>query len=293
MLQDAKFIFDFIENVPIGITSADISGKLPSQFNKYFLEMFGWESQQIDTLDKWFSKACPDKRYRDYIVGAWNKAIEETKSNGLHYSKTIEVKIACKDGTYKWCEARCYRQDNYVYGIFVDISKSKKINELLHNLTVIDDLTKTKNRRAYHEKIEELLALYKRYDSTFSMIIFDIDNFKKINDTYGHQAGDSVLIDLCNLIQSHIRQNDYLFRVGGEEFVLLLQNTDLENGKSVANNLLKLIENDLNTIENKTITVSMGLSEVNKDDTEDSIYKRVDRLLYKSKENGKNRVTYL
>ncbi|MEA3352882.1 MAG: GGDEF domain-containing protein [Campylobacterota bacterium] len=291
MFQDLEYLFKFVKNIPVGIVSADTKGKSTNKCNRYFLEMFGWELCEIDTLDKWFIKAYPNKKYREYIIGIWDKAIEETETNNLPYSKTVEVKVACKGGAYKWCEARYYRQDDFMFGIFVDITESKKTNKLLYDLTSIDHLTQVNNRRSYHKKVKEFLSLYKRYGTTFSMLLLDIDDFKLINDTYGHQKGDDVLIKLCKLIKSNIRQNDHLFRIGGEEFILLLQNTNLENSENVANNILKIVSNDLTAIKDKTITVSMGLSEVTLHDTEDSLYKRVDDLLYSSKENGKNRVT--
>lgn len=161
----------------------------------------------------------------------------------------------------------------------------------LKKLTYVDFLTNAKNRKAYKEKIEEFLSLYHRYHTPFSMAIFDIDDFKQINDNYGHRVGDNVLIGITKLVQSHIRENDLLFRIGGEEFALLFAQTSLDDAKIVVEKIRHAIEKDLKTVENKTITVSIGLSEVHKEDNEDMLYKRVDTLLYHSKENGKNRVS--
>ncbi|MDO9304522.1 MAG: GGDEF domain-containing protein, partial [Sulfuricurvum sp.] len=102
---------------------------------------------------------------------------------------------------------------------------------------------------------------------------------------------DIVLTDMCSLIQKNIRTNDTLFRVGGEEFVILLPITSLSEAKDVADKLKTIIANDLTTIENRQITVSIGVVEVHSEDTEDSMYRRVDELLYRSKHNGKNMVT--
>ena len=187
--------------------------------------------------------------------------------------------------------------------IVKEIYELKKTYNNLHNdlnnqiilnkeLSYIDSLTKAKNRKAYDEKILELLSTFNRYQTIFSMIILDIDNFKYINDTYGHRIGDNVLINIVTLINSIIRSNDFLFRVGGEEFVILYEHTSLESSKIITEKIRKSIEDNLNTIDNERITVSIGLSEAKLDDTEDVIYKRVDTLLYKSKNNGKNKVSY-
>jgi diguanylate cyclase (GGDEF)-like protein len=177
--------------------------------------------------------------------------------------------------------------------VFVVVGISLYHIELLTNinLTYTDNLTQTKNVKAYKERISKLIALYQRYQTQFSIILLDIDDFKVINDTYGHRVGDIVLTDLCSLIQKNIRTNDTLFRVGGEEFVILFSNTSLNEAKEVADKLRDVIANSLTTIENRQITVSMGVAEVHSDDTEDSIYRRVDGFLYHSKNNGKNMVT--
>lgn len=160
----------------------------------------------------------------------------------------------------------------------------------MKEMTITDELTHVYNRKFYNEKVLELLSLYKRYETVFSMIIFDIDNFKHINDTYGHQMGDKVLIEMSTLVQSLIRDTDYLFRVGGEEFIVLLCETSLEPSKQVAEKIRKSVSG-LKTLEPEVITISLGLTEVMVDDTEDNLFKRADDLLYHSKKNGKNRVS--
>lgn len=170
-------------------------------------------------------------------------------------------------------------------------NKLKDEIQINKDLTYIDALTKIKNRKAYNEKLKEDLSLKKRYSTPFCMLILDIDNFKKINDFYGHNIGDKVLIELSKLIQNNIRVNDNLFRIGGEEFVIIFSQTTLENAKIVSEKVRNIIQRDLNTIENQKITVSIGLSEITFDDNEDTIFKRVDTLMYKSKNNGKNKVS--
>ena len=124
-------------------------------------------------------------------------------------------------------------------------------------------------------------------------MMFDIDNIKSINDTYGHDVGDKVLIKLSELISTMVRENDYLFRVGGEEFVILLTDTNGESGLLFAEKIRKNIELKLDTIEDRVVTISLGVTEVEANDTADSIYKRADDALYKSKESGRNKSTRL
>lgn len=177
--------------------------------------------------------------------------------------------------------------------VFVIMGISLHHSELITNinLTNTDNLTKVKNVKAYKERIDELLSLFERYNTPFSMMLFDIDNFKVINDTYGHRAGDAVLIEMSSLIQKNIRLTDTLFRVGGEEFVILCPSTTLYDAIDVAEKVRKVVESDLHTIANQSITISIGVSEVKIADAEDTLYRRVDGLMYRSKQNGKNRVT--
>lgn len=179
--------------------------------------------------------------------------------------------------------------------LFVVVGVSLHNTELVTNirLTCTDNLTQTNNLKAYKEHVAKLLSLFERHQIPFAIILFDIDDFKFINDTYGHRVGDIVLTDLASLIQKNIRTNDTLFRVGGEEFVILLSNTFLSEAKSVAEKLLAVIERDLNTIEGKCTTISIGVTQIHPNDTEDTLYRRVDALLYQSKHNGKNRITVL
>jgi diguanylate cyclase (GGDEF)-like protein len=169
-----------------------------------------------------------------------------------------------------------------------------KLNEDVKNsliMSYIDNLTGLQNHKGYTDNISKQLNIYRRYKTPFSIIMYDIDNFKEINDTYGHSVGDDVLIEMSKLIKSHIRESDYIFRTGGEEFVILLTETQLDKAQLVAEKIRGSVESDLKTIEDGKITISVGVTEVKQDDTESTIYKRVDELLYKSKNSGKNKVT--
>ena len=182
-----------------------------------------------------------------------------------------------------------YELTNSYNQLNTNLNEQIKINM---NLSYIDCLTQTKNRKAYDEKITELLSLFRRYKTPFSIAMLDIDNFKSINDNYGHKIGDDVLIKMTQLIHKNMRESDFLYRIGGEEFILIYTQTQFPNSLLITEKIRKLIEKDLNTIDNKSITVSIGLTEVENNDTEDLIYQRVDKFLYTSKNSGKNKITH-
>lgn len=157
--------------------------------------------------------------------------------------------------------------------------------------SLTDALTQTKNRLSYKETIEKQIDYFNQTQIPFSILLFDIDDFKLVNDTYSHRVGDIVLVELSSLIQENIRNSDSLFRMGGEEFVVLFPNTSLKIAVEIAEKLRTLVEKDLNTLNEKAITISIGITQIHENDTEDSLYRRVDKLLYVSKRTGKNKIT--
>jgi diguanylate cyclase (GGDEF)-like protein len=156
-------------------------------------------------------------------------------------------------------------------------------------LAQTDYLTKLYNRIFFDEKIQENIYNHQRYDTLFSLIILDIDHFKKINDNFGHTQGDNVLISLAKFLQSSLRTSDFLARWGGEEFVILLPNTTLQEAIDTAQKLRIGIEQQ-KWHPKYTLTCSFGVTQVIKDDTASSIFARVDQALYKAKEKGRNNV---
>ena len=291
MLDDTAFLFEFIDDMPIGIACADSTENLPNNYNKFFLDMFGWKLEDVDTLDKWFKTAYPDDEYRAKVTDEWTQLVEETEKKKLAFSSVMEVNVSCKDGSIKTCELRYYRKQHFIYGVFVDVTEGKRAQREFKRLSMMDALTQINNRKSFNKRIEELLSIHKRYKTLFSILMYDIDDFKMINDEYGHSVGDDVLVEMSNLVKSHIRESDYIFRVGGEEFVILLTEMPVDEAKLVAEKIRKSVEYELNTIKDKKITISIGLSEVKEKDTKDSIYKRVDELMYESKHHGKNKIT--
>ncbi|WP_028840667.1 MULTISPECIES: GGDEF domain-containing protein [Thermodesulfobacterium] len=168
---------------------------------------------------------------------------------------------------------------------------------ILEQETVTDPLTGAYNKRFFYEILENSFEDFKRYGKKFSIIFIDIDNFKKINDNYGHMTGDLVLKTLVMIIKKTLRKNDLVFRFGGEEFVVLLPETDTENAIAIAERVREEIAKEQIEIkQNQTlsITVSCGVAAINKDMVNPKdLIEIADNALYKAKKEGKNRVCYL
>ena len=165
-----------------------------------------------------------------------------------------------------------------------------EMNTILKELSVTDKLTGLKNRRFFHEELEDQIDLYRQTGTIFSLLILDIDHFKKVNDTYGHQVGDEVLAQLAEIIQTKARDTDIAARYGGEEFVIIMPNTDTVKSKILAEQLRHSVE--VAHWKTGCLTVSIGIATFTEQDTDTTILNNADQALYTSKENGRNRVTH-
>jgi len=160
-------------------------------------------------------------------------------------------------------------------------------------LAYLDALTNTLNRRKFREVFAQVFSQAKNLNEPLSILALDLDRFKKINDTYGHDVGDIVLKEFAKLVQKILRPSDYIARMGGEEFTVLLSNTDEESALEVANRILLQVENmDLSELnEELKVTVSIGVSTCKAESSMDGLMKIADEKLYQSKTEGRNRVS--
>lgn len=187
---------------------------------------------------------------------------------------------------------------SYKFKIMKQEKEEDKIKQIeLRLLASTDPMTKLYNRRYFNELSEDILSLSKREKKDLSIIILDIDKFKKVNDTYGHQFGDKVLICLSNNLIKNQRKSDIICRYGGEEFVILLPNTTIENTLIIAQNIRKIIENlrlPLPSNKEFKFTISLGVAQIDidKEYNIESALKRADRALYRAKSNGRNKVCF-
>lgn len=166
-------------------------------------------------------------------------------------------------------------------------------HEEIYRLTTVDGLTQVYNKRYFLETLEREIGRAQRYQRDLSLIMFDIDHFKKINDSYGHLAGDHVLKHLAMVIKSRIRREDILSRYGGEEFSIILPEIDLENAIQFAEKIRKLVEKAVFTFEDTEIPVTISIGVTNYDTQQADVsefIKVADEKLYEAKQAGRNRV---
>jgi len=161
----------------------------------------------------------------------------------------------------------------------------------LERLVVVDPLTGVFNRRKFHESLGTAITAAMRHQHLFALLMLDIDNFKSINDRYGHQVGDSVLRIMCELIDSSIRSADQMFRVGGEEFCLVAIAMDVEQARTLAEKIRLVIESHDFPVVGR-VTISIGIAYFREGDDQQNIYARADSALYRAKRQGRNCVVY-
>ena len=168
-----------------------------------------------------------------------------------------------------------------------------KYHEEIYRMTIVDGLTQIHNKRYLFEALDKELIRARRYERELSLVIFDIDFFKGINDQFGHLAGDHVLRELARVVQERIRRDEVFARYGGEEFVIVLPETGLAGALALAENLRQRVESHVFVFQNERIPVaiSVGCAQLLKDDrTAAHLIQRADERLYEAKRGGRNRV---
>lgn len=180
----------------------------------------------------------------------------------------------------------------------MDALKKRKIeeeversNRELKRISITDSLTKLYNRTKTDKVIEEEISRIDRTRSKFSVILFDIDHFKSVNDIHGHQVGDRVLVDMAEIVGNAVRKTDVVGRWGGEEFIIICTETDLDGAITVAEKVRQSIEEHVFE-EVGVVTCSFGVSESTLGDTSNAIVGRADEALYSAKKSGRNRVVF-
>ncbi|MGB1707158.1 MAG: diguanylate cyclase, partial [Rubripirellula sp.] len=181
--------------------------------------------------------------------------------------------------------------------IFRDLSDQTNLEEKLeslHQQTTTDVLTGVSNRSHFNTVIEDLTAKATKGGPTFSLIICDIDHFKRVNDVHGHPAGDEALISFATVLSVNSRDDDLVARYGGEEFLLLAANCDNATAAGRAESIRQAVENtSIASLGGDAVTASFGVTEFQAGDTHETILSRADRALLKAKDNGRNRVIQL
>lgn len=216
--------------------------------------------------------------------------------NGETCRYQAEMRVRAKDGSWVWfvnygkvVERDVEGQVTRFLGVTVNVDQRRLMEDEYRNLAYRDPLTGLSNRRGFWENgVTEIERAF-RYHRPLSLLMVDIDYFKDINDDFGHQAGDDVLCAVADCIMETARQTDLKARWGGDEFIILLGETNKEEAAEMAERLSLWVEGR-NMGVPVNVTLSTGIAELNPEDTLELLIKRADKALYSAKQKGRNRV---
>ena len=223
--------------------------------------------------------------YVDDDGGWWVEDLNSTNGTFVNESRVRAQQLADSDQV---------RFGDAIYKFLSGSNIESAYHEAIHNMAIQDGMTGIHNKRFFTEFLERELAVASRYGHPLTLVMFDVDHFKKVNDTHGHLAGDAVLKDLAGRIRPRIRREDLFARYGGEEFACVLPSTALPGGIVFADHLRQLIEERPCEFDNAQIsfTISLGVTTLHRENGVDSaaLIKRADDNLYAAKRGGRNRV---
>ncbi|WP_432459271.1 diguanylate cyclase [Agarivorans sp. QJM3NY_25] len=273
-----------------------------------YLEVFGGEENETgfdfkDYIGKTLHDVLSHDRateFLDYI----KKTIQSDTTLVVRYHFANETMLKLPDSFIVpdtlWIESTIKPLPTLVNGLkrvvwtARNITLRHHLQEQLKKLSETDELTGILNRRAFMEKLAGELHRYQRYKNDTCLLMLDIDKFKSINDLLGHKSGDQAIKHVTDICSKEIRTVDYIGRLGGEEFAIILSNTCLQQALEMAERLRRKISNSPCVVENYTVhvTVSIGLSQIEvQDDSSEQIISRADEAMYFSKKQGRDRVS--
>ena len=283
LIQSQSDIHSILNNIPDVFYRADIDGIITFVSPSCELEL-GYKPEEM--IGKPMIDFYCDPSDREKIL----KALYEGKGK----ARQVHAYLRHKDGHSCWVSTNAYIRLNSdgepigVEGVARNMTEQKLLEDKLKKFAQIDDLTKVYNRRYFLQLCNKQLNISKRYNHSASVLMIDLDAFKKINDTYGHQYGDETLRHFAETCELHLRDSDIFGRLGGEEFAVFLPETGLEDARNLAERLRLEVKNSVLELGEKRISfsISIGVSMMNidQDVTIERLLNQADQAMYRAKQ---------
>jgi len=276
-----------LESTKDGIAVFDIDGKL-LLVNQNFIDMWKIPDELLikPNMHKFLEYGLTQLVDSEIRLPRVNKLLQsDQKASDL---------MELKDGRIFSRYSEPLIQDSVIAGrvvSYTDISKQKKLELKLRELSLTDPLTGLYNRRKLNEILQDEFNRAKRYQHKIALLMIDIDHFKQVNDSYGHEQGDRILQSIALDMKVHFRNVDWCCRFGGEEFCVIMPDSDLPGSMDAAKRFRQLVET--NNYDSLNVTISIGLTVISKleeQDHPDELLTQADKALYQAKTNGRNQV---
>ena len=290
LLQNKQRLANILEAAPIALGWSNSSGHI-EYLNKKFMTTIGYDLEDIPTVDDWVVKAYPDPEYRAQLSEVWEREIQRTAKEKTEL-RPLEVRVTCKDGSLRDMVIEGAWVQDRLLVFFSDITERKRLREKLEHQATTDELTGLINRRQFFNVLKMELSRARRFKHDLSIAMIDIDNFKSINDHYGHIVGDYALKTLSDICRTIIRESDTLSRLGGDEFIMLFPETSAKEAVEITERVRLAVVDHPFSFEDPALlamSVSIGITQVILEhDDVNNLMNRVDQALYSAKNSGRN-----
>jgi diguanylate cyclase (GGDEF)-like protein len=294
-----------IHHAPATSITGPVLGQLPNLINDdgalgLIMELSGklQTTLEVDTLIELFAQVMADQfQYATLCYYYQNQELVHLGQNQARYKLNYHLQVLDSDlGQITMTRKRRFDKEeiaqleNLLAALLYPLRNALLYRAALHS-AFFDSLTQVKNRTAFDSNFAREMELNRRNQTDLSIIVLDIDFFKKINDRFGHTVGDVVLKQVAETVEKTIRGSDACYRYGGEEFVVVLNATDKAGAKLLAERIRKQVKQlTIDKLNGIQITLSLGISVMRNKDTTHSLFQRADSALYKAKKNGRNQV---
>lgn len=286
-IEEARSHFEMVfQTIPDATIISSVENGRVIAYNQAFFKMTKFSKEEIEKNPINICDFYIDSREQDMFV-------ETLKADGEVQNMEISFYNGREEKHIGLISAKriLFEGKPHVLSVIRDISDRKIMEEEIRRLSITDPLTQSYNRLKLDEALLKELNQAKIASSTFTILILDIDYFKRINDSYGHQVGDQVLIEIVSILNKNVRESDVVGRWGGEEFLIILPNASLEDGLLKAEKIRAQVE-EWPFSSGSRLTISIGVAAYLDDLLPESIVFRADAALYRAKEKGRNRVEF-
>lgn len=281
-----------LDAMPVAASCSTLDDQKIIFLNQRFTELFGYGPGDHRTVKDWIEKTYVNPRQAEKSTEVWEQYFKTASIVPIKFGQA-EIDIRCKDGSVKTTllSGVVLPKENWGLAIFTDITDRKEREKLTRRLAMEDDLTGLPNRRSFNETLKRYLSRSRRQNKSIGLLLIDLDGFKELNDTRGHKAGDDALKIIADRLRRSIRMEDFVARVGGDEFAVIIDSIDNNyTTTEVAERILASIHDEPIIVEERLapldLSIGIGIYPIHARDG-DKLYEVADQALYRAKEKGR------